>query len=87
MVLEGFVSHDTVGDLRLVPGIRVGSERYGIGIHNNRPKLCEYLTRKLVKFVNEKWDQAFRDNLPNVSAADRKPNSAMLDPCEQPAAG
>jgi glutamate transport system substrate-binding protein len=85
-VLEGFVAHDPVGDLTLVSAVRVGSERYGIGIRNNSPKLCAYLTKKLVKFINEKWDQTFKDNLPNVDPKDRKPNSAVLDPCEQPVA-
>jgi ABC-type amino acid transport substrate-binding protein len=84
VVLEGFIAHDTVGDLRLLSSFRLGSERYGVGIHNNRPKLCEYLTKKLVKFINEQWDQTFKDNLPNVVPTDRKPNSAALDPCEQP---
>ncbi|SDT37444.1 transporter substrate-binding domain-containing protein [Actinoplanes derwentensis] len=83
-ILEGFISHDTARDLRLVPGIRVGSERYGIGIHNNSPKLCDYLSKKLVKFINEEWDQTFTNNLPNVIPTDRKPNSAALDPCEKP---
>lgn len=86
VVLEGFIAHDDVGDLRLVPAVRVGSERYGIGIPNNRPKLCALLSEKLAKFINEEWDQKFEDNLPGVSSKDRKPNSAGLDPCEKPPA-
>ncbi|GAA2525718.1 glutamate-binding protein [Winogradskya humida] len=87
VILEGFIAHDTAGDIRLVPGIRVGSERYGIGIRNDHPKLCAYLAKKLVKFINEEWDRTFKDNLPNVVPTDRKPNSAALDPCEQPVTG
>jgi glutamate transport system substrate-binding protein len=85
VILEGVVAHDPGHDLRVVPNIRVGSERYGIGLRNNRPKLCEFLKAKLAKFIDEQWDHLFRDKLPGVSPADRKPNSLELDPCEQPA--
>jgi glutamate transport system substrate-binding protein len=84
VILEGFIVHGG-DDLTLAQNIRVGSERYGIGIPNNRPKLCEYLRDKLSKFIDDKWDQTLRDALPGVDPKDRKPNSAALDPCEKPA--
>jgi glutamate transport system substrate-binding protein len=84
VILDGFVAHDAGHDLRVVPLIRVGSERYGIGLRNNHPKLCAYLRPKIAKFIDEEWDSFFRDKLPRVSAQDRKPNSQELDPCEQP---
>lgn len=67
--------------LRLVPD-RVGSERYGIGLPNNRKKLCEFLTEKIAKFINEEWDQKFKDTLPDLTVENQKPNSGALDPCE-----
>jgi len=85
VLLDGFIAHDQGHDLQVVPNIRVGSERYGIGLRNNSPKLCEFLKAKLAKFIDEEWDHTFRDKLPNVSPEDRKPNSLELDPCEQPA--
>ncbi|WP_308716304.1 transporter substrate-binding domain-containing protein [Phytohabitans maris] len=85
VILDGFVAHDQKHDLRVVPNIRVGSERYGIGIRNNSPKLCEFLREKLAKFIDEEWDHIFRDKLPNASPEDRKPNSLDLNPCENPA--
>jgi glutamate transport system substrate-binding protein len=85
VVLAGFAAHAPKRDLRVVPNIRVGSERYGIGLRNASPKLCEFLKQKLAKFIDEEWDQVFRDKLPGVSPADRKPDSQDLDPCEKPA--
>jgi glutamate transport system substrate-binding protein len=82
VLLEGFVSRNQA-TLRLAPNFRAGTELYGIGIPNNRPKLCALLTELLSRFINEAWDQKFRDNLPGVSPRDRKPNSDALAPCEQ----
>lgn len=83
-ILEGFVARTGAKDVVVADRIRVGTELYGIGLPNNRPKLCEFLRKKLVKFINEEWDQKFRDKLPGISPADRKPNSGTLDPCEAP---
>lgn len=71
----------SLNSLRLVPD-RVGSERYGIGLPNNRKKLCEFLTEKIAKFINEEWDQKFKDTLSDLTVENQKPNSGALDPCE-----
>ncbi|GAA0991408.1 glutamate ABC transporter substrate-binding protein [Acrocarpospora macrocephala] len=81
VILESFAARHP-GRLRLVPGIRVGSERYGIGFPDNRPRLCTFLTSSITKFINEEWDQKLKDALPGVPPEDRKPNSDALDPCE-----
>ncbi len=83
VLLEGFAARHR-GKLQLASGIRVGSERYGIGLPNDRPELCAFLTRKIAKFINEEWDQKIKDTLPGISPEDRKPNSDALDPCEKP---
>jgi glutamate transport system substrate-binding protein len=81
IILEGFVSREPAL-LRVVRNIRVGKELYGIGLPNNRPLLCEFLTKQLSTFINEAWDQKLKDNLPGISGQDRKPNSDALDGCQ-----
>ena len=34
---------------------------YGIGLRKGHPHVCMDLTRKLVKFVSEEWEDAFKD--------------------------
>lgn len=70
-------------DLRLT-GIRFGSELYGIGIPNGRPKLCEFLKIRLKRFIDNEWEQKIKDNLAYIQTGDRKPNSDALTPCENP---
>lgn len=82
-ILESFAGHQA--GLRVLGG-PLGSERYGVGLPNNRPKLCEAVREALAKFVKERWDQVFTDNLPGISRRDRKPNADALTPCEQPSA-
>ncbi|GIG86628.1 glutamate-binding protein [Plantactinospora endophytica] len=84
VLLDGIVAHDPGRSLRVVPDIRFGHERYGIGVRNNRPGLCNFLRGKLAKFIDEEWDDTFRSKLPGVSPKDRKPNSRDLTPCEKP---
>jgi glutamate transport system substrate-binding protein len=81
ILLEGLkMRHE---GLRLT-GIRIGAERYGIGIPNRRPKLCRFLRDGLKKFLDNAWEQKLRDNMPYASTADRKPNSDALDLCQDP---
>ena len=70
-------------DLRLA-NVRFGSELYGIGIPNGRPKLCEFLKKRLKRFIDNEWEQKVKDNLPYIQVEDRKPNSDALTPCEKP---
>jgi glutamate transport system substrate-binding protein len=79
VILEAFVQHEP--GLRMLTG-PIGTELYGIGIPNNRPKLCEFLTDKLRKFIDLRWDQAFSANLTGLSPQDRKPRSDRLTRCE-----
>ncbi len=82
-ILESFAARDPQ-TLR-VTGKPFGTERYGIGLPNNRPKLCEFLKPYLEKFINRVWLQKFTENLPSgVGVADRRPDSGSLDPCQQP---
>ncbi len=82
-ILEGFAARDPQ-TLR-VTGKPFGTERYGIGLPNNRPRLCEFLKPYLEKFINRAWFQTFADTEPNgMSPADRRPDSGSLDPCQQP---
>ncbi|MEV6522840.1 transporter substrate-binding domain-containing protein [Longispora sp. NPDC051575] len=81
-VLNGFAARDPKR-LRVSP-VQVGTERYGIGMPNNRPRLCAFLKAKLTEFVDEAWDQKFKDSLPGIAPQASKPNSQALDPCEQP---
>jgi ABC-type amino acid transport substrate-binding protein len=80
-ILEAFVNEEQ--GLELTP-IQASRERYGIGLPDNRPRLCEFLKEKLVKFIDEAWEQKLKDALPGVSGKDRKPNSDALDTCETP---
>jgi glutamate transport system substrate-binding protein len=80
-ILESFVNSQR--GLRMLNG-PIGSERYGIGIPNNRPKLCQLLSEVIRKFIDTRWDQAFSANLAGLSDKDRKPNSNALTPCDMP---
>jgi len=83
IILESFAARDPQ-TLR-VTGKPFGTERYGIGLPNNRPRLCEFLKPYLEKFINRVWLQRFDDIWPSgVSPADRRPDSGSLDPCQQP---
>lgn len=79
VILEAFVKYEE--GLRMLTG-PIGTELYGIGIPNNRPRLCEFLTEKLRKFIDTRWDQAFSANLSGISPQDRKPRSDRLTRCE-----
>jgi glutamate transport system substrate-binding protein len=83
-ILEGY--EQKIDMFRVVPSIRFGSERYGVGMPDNRPGLCALLTEKIKKFIDEAWDQKLTDTLPGTAARDRhdrKPNSQTLAPCEK----
>jgi glutamate transport system substrate-binding protein len=81
ILLEGLIKRNE--GLRLT-GIRIGSERYGIGMPNRRPQLCNFLRDRLKKFLDNAWEQKMRDNMPYASTKDRKPNSDALDLCREP---
>lgn len=67
----------TVVDLQAI-----GTEEYGIGIPNNRPRLCRALNEAIEDFLADSWDGAFRAFLApdGVSRANRKP--LHTDECE-----
>ncbi|HKN53264.1 MAG TPA: transporter substrate-binding domain-containing protein [Amycolatopsis sp.] len=62
--------------------ISLGLERYGVGIPNNRPKLCKELNKAIEDFLLYQWDTAFRDHLPGLSPDGRRPTS--LPECKSP---
>jgi ABC-type amino acid transport substrate-binding protein len=62
--------------------IELGLEKYGIGIPNNRPKLCKELNKAIEEFLLYKWDRAFQDHLPELSPGNRRPVS--LPECKTP---
>ncbi|MEO3745895.1 transporter substrate-binding domain-containing protein [Plantactinospora sp. B5E13] len=71
-------------DLQVPKNFRYGRDAYGIGLPNNFPKTCAFLTEKIKKFILDEWQPKFDQNLKFASADDRMPDVNGLDPCEQP---
>ncbi|MBB2947524.1 glutamate transport system substrate-binding protein [Actinoplanes lutulentus] len=72
-------------DLGLEPPRRLnyGSERYGVGIPNNMPRLCAELSRLINEFLEYSWSNSFKENLNEIGLQEKdyvRPPSA--DPCE-----
>ncbi|MFI0451710.1 substrate-binding periplasmic protein [Actinomadura sp. 6N118] len=66
------------------PGsLSLGVEKYGIGIPNNRPKLCKKLNEAIEEFVLRQWDITFRAHLNGLSPDNRRPTSPAE--CKSPA--
>lgn len=63
--------------------IQLGLEKYGVGIPNNRPRLCEEVNKAIEDFILYKWDSAFRENLQGLSPDNRRPVS--IPECKSPA--
>ncbi|MFD4669555.1 transporter substrate-binding domain-containing protein [Lentzea sp. NPDC058450] len=64
-------------------GIELGQEKYGIGIPNNRPRLCEELNKAITDFLNGRWGHEFDKHLAGVDKKDdHMPKTT--DTCKQP---
>lgn len=50
--------------------IEIGQESYGVGIPNDRPKLCEELNRTITEFLNDHWSVEFDRHLKGVQNKD-----------------
>lgn len=62
-ILRSYIARDSrLRGARLI-GIPGGSERYGIGIPNNHPKLCGALNSALADFLELGWDDAYASEL------------------------
>ena len=59
-----------------------GDEQYGIGIPNNRPRLCAALNEALDEFMQRAWDSSFTTYLAS-SGVQRASNPKKTAPCER----
>ncbi len=53
----------------------MNSERYGIGIPNGRPRLCQELNKVIQDFLNARWTTSYETNFPDTDLADRNPKT------------
>ncbi|MFI5910283.1 transporter substrate-binding domain-containing protein [Dactylosporangium sp. NPDC051541] len=62
-----------------------GSEEYGIGLPNNRPRLCAAVSTTLDKFLTNEWERSFKENLKPIGLVPAdvvKPGHT--DTCQRP---
>ncbi|WP_184810339.1 tetratricopeptide repeat protein [Actinophytocola algeriensis] len=62
--------------------IEIGQESYGVGIPNDRPKLCEELNRTITEFINDHWSVEFDRHLKGVQNKDEHLPKATA-PCRK----
>lgn len=82
-ILQAFAEHrdaDKRAAWRDASSIEIGQESYGVGIPNNRPKLCEELNLAITEFINNHWSVEFDRHLKGVqNKDDHLPKSTI--PC------
>ncbi|GGJ82422.1 hypothetical protein GCM10010123_10120 [Pilimelia anulata] len=87
-ILQAYVAAQPAEKRREVPHfVPVGGEQYGIGLPNNRPKLCERVNEALQKFLDINWGIEFDQTLGRLGVnrtlsggGSRQPTE--LAPCE-----
>lgn len=60
----------------------IGTERYGIGIPNNRPKLCEALNEAIDDFLADSWDATYSTFLKPAGVTLANKNPQQTAECE-----
>lgn len=61
----------------------IGTERYGIGIPNNRPRLCAAINEALDDFLTNSWGGAFDTFIGPAGVGQANRNPRRTAPCEQ----
>ncbi|WP_367129480.1 transporter substrate-binding domain-containing protein [Saccharothrix sp. HUAS TT1] len=84
-ILQAFAEdrkQDKAGDWQRANNIELGQESYGVGIPNNRPRLCEELNRTITQFINDHWTVEFNEHLKGVTDREKHmPKSTT--PCKR----
>ncbi|MEU4156392.1 hypothetical protein [Actinoplanes sp. NPDC026670] len=62
----------------------IGTERYGIGIPNNRPQLCRAINEALDDFLQDSWEATFKDFLGPAGVNPANKNPKKTSACEEP---
>jgi glutamate transport system substrate-binding protein len=71
-------------DVSEVAPIEIGREAYGIGLPNNRPRLCAELNRAIETFLDRGWDRAFDENLGSLGLRKNSRKPDRVDQCQPP---
>ncbi|NUT98922.1 MAG: transporter substrate-binding domain-containing protein [Saccharothrix sp.] len=72
-ILQAFAEdrkQDSQAPWQEVSTVGIGQESYGVGIPNNRPRLCEALNRTITEFLNDHWAIEFDKHLKGVTSKD-----------------
>lgn len=72
-ILQAFAEdrkQDSQAPWQDVSTVGIGQESYGVGIPNNRPRLCEELNRTITEFINDHWAVEFDKHLKGVAKKD-----------------